>query len=292
MISSHLKKKGYLSFIGAPNSGKSTLFNSIIGKRISSVTHKIHTTRDNIRGIYTKNNTQLVFIDTPGYIKNPKRKLERSITKKSLQEIKYVDFVCIIIDISKKNCMRDILLDKSYYNNTKQLIVILNKIDLLEDKTMLLEYAKQVYDKGFSKIFMISAKNKKGIKDFLNFLLDSSPYGIWDYDKNTIIDRDTRKITEDATMEQLYKLLNKEIPYSLKVEVESWKEQNNSITIHHVITVLKESQKKIILGPNGSHIRKICMRSKAKIINLLNKKVHLYLFVKVREKWIDNALTE
>ena len=142
------KKIGYACFIGAPNSGKSTLFNALLNQKISIVTHKVHTTRDNIKGIITKNNTQLVFIDTPGYLKNPKYRLEKSITKKSLQEIKNVDFICIVIDVSKQNCLENALVDTTYFDSKKQLILIFNKIDLVKDKKILLDLAQKAKDKG------------------------------------------------------------------------------------------------------------------------------------------------
>ncbi len=281
------KKIGYACFIGAPNSGKSTLFNALLNQKISIVTHKVHTTRDNIKGIITKNNTQLVFIDTPGYLKNPKYRLEKSITKKSLQEIKNVDFICIVIDVSKQNCLENALVDTTYFDSKKQLILIFNKIDLVKDKKTLLDLAQKAKDKGFDNIFMISAINYKGVGDFLEYLISKSPSGIWHYNEDDITDRSVKQLAEDITIEQLYKLLNKEIPYNLKVETESWKEEEEVITIHQVITVLKASQKKIILGTKGENIKKISIRSKAGIEKLTNKKVHLYLFIKVKENWMD-----
>lgn len=281
------KKIGYACLIGAPNSGKSTLFNALINQKISAVTHKVHTTRYNIKGILSRGNTQLIFIDTPGYLKNPKYKLEKSITKKSLKEIKNVDFICIIIDVAKKNCLDNPLINTNYFNSQANLILIFNKIDLIKDKNKLLHLAQQTKEKGFHNIFMISAINNKGVQDFLEYLITSSPEGNWHYDEDEITDRSVKELTEDITMEQLYKFLNKEIPYNLKVETESWKEEQNNVTIHQTITVLKDSQKKIILGINGENIKKISLISKDKIEKLTGKKIHLYLFIKVRENWMD-----
>ena len=281
------KKIGYACLVGAPNSGKSTLFNSLLNQKISIVTHKVHTTRDNIKGIFTKHDTQLVFIDTPGYLKNPKHKLEKSITKKSLQEIKNVDFICIVIDASKKNCLENSLIDTNYFDPNKKLVLIFNKIDLIKDKKILLNLAQKARNKGFDYIYMMSAINYKGVGDFLDYLISKSPSGIWHYNEDEVTDRSVKQLAEDITIEQLYILLNKEIPYSLKVETESWKEEEDVVTIHQVITVLKSSQKKIILGTKGDNIKKISIRSKTRIEKLTNKKVHLYLFIKVRENWID-----
>ena len=153
------KKIGYACLIGAPNSGKSTLLNALVNQKISAVTHKVHTTRDNIKGIVSKDNAQLIFIDTPGYLKNPKYKLEKSITKKSLQEIKNVDFICIIVDVSKKNCLKNPLIDVTYFNSQENLIIIFNKVDLVKDKNQLLLLAQEAKAKGFNNIFMISNLN-------------------------------------------------------------------------------------------------------------------------------------
>ena len=274
------KKIGYACLIGAPNSGKSTLLNALVNQKISAVTHKVHTTRDNIKGIVSKDNAQLIFIDTPGYLKNPKYKLEKSITKKSLQEIKNVDFICIIVDVAKKNCLKNPLIDVTYFNSQENLIIIFNKVDLVKDKNQLLLLAQEAKAKGFNNIFMISAINNKGVTDFLNYLITNSPEGEWHYNEDEVTDRSIKQIAEDITMEQLYKFLNKEIPYNLKVETESWKETQNDITIHQVITVLKDSQKKIILGTNGENIKKISIISKREIEKLTDKKIHLYLFIK------------
>ena len=281
------KKIGYACLIGAPNSGKSTLLNALVNQKISAVTHKVHTTRDNIKGIVSKDNAQLIFIDTPGYLKNPKYKLEKSITKKSLQEIKNVDFICIIVDVAKKNCLNNPLIDVTYFNSQENLIIIFNKVDLVKDKNQLLLLAQEAKARGFNNIFMISVINNKGVTDFLNYLITNSPEGEWHYNEDEVTDRSIKQIAEDITMEQFYKFLNKEIPYNLKVETESWKETQNDITIHQVITVLKDSQKKIILGTNGENIKKISIISKREIEKLTDKKIHLYLFIKVRDTWMD-----
>ena len=158
---------------------------------------------------------------------------------------------------------------------------------MVKDKNQLLLLAQEAKAKGFNNIFMISAINNKGVTDFLNYLITNSPEGEWHYNEDEVTDRSIKQIAEDITMEQLYKFLNKEIPYNLKVETESWKETQNDITIHQVITVLKDSQKKIILGTNGENIKKISIISKREIEKLTDKKIHLYLFIKVRDTWMD-----
>ena len=281
------KKLGYVCLLGAPNSGKSTLFNLLLSQKISIVTHKVHTTRDNIKGIVTENNTQLIFIDTPGFLKSPKFKLEKAIAKKTLQEVSGMDFVCIVIDTAKKNCLDNPLLDHNYLRSEKMPILIFNKVDLIQDKEKLLLLAQDAKSRGFEQIFMISALKNKGVKVFRNYLMDNAPKGKWQYDEDEITDRSIRQLAEDITIEKLYKFLNQEIPYSLKVETESWKEDNDEITIHQVITVLKYNQKKIILGAKGEQIKKVGILAREGIMKLTNKRTRLYLFVKVREHWMD-----
>jgi GTP-binding protein Era len=281
------KKLGYICFLGAPNSGKSTLFNAFLNQKISIVTHKVHTTRDNIKGIITADNTQLVFIDTPGFLKSPKFKLEKAIAKKALQEVHNVDFICIVIDAAKMRCLESPLLDRSYFQPKKEPILIFNKVDLIKDKAKLLLLAEEAKNKGFNQIFMISALNNKGVEDLKSYLVNNAPEGEWHYDEDEITNRSIKQLAEDITMEQLYKLLNEEIPYSLKVETESWEEQEHEITINQVITVLKDNQKKIILGTKGEQIKKIGILSKEGISKLTNKVVHLYLFIRVRDNWMD-----
>ena len=280
------KKLGYICLLGIPNSGKSTLFNLLLNQKISIVTHKIHTTRENIKGIITENNTQLIFIDTPGFLKTPKFKLEKAIVKKALQEVNHMDFICIIIDVAKKNCLDNPLLDYHYLKSKKP-IIIFNKIDLIQDKKKLLLLAQEAKNKGFERIFMISALKNRGVKDLKKYLIDNAPKGNWHYDEDQITDKSIKELAEDITLEKLYKLLNQEIPYSIKVETESWKEDQKEIIIHQAITVLKDNQKKIILGTQGKHIKKVKILAKEGISKLTNKKIYLYLFIKVRKNWMD-----
>ena len=281
------RKLAYVCLLGIPNSGKSTLFNLILDQKISIVTHKIHTTRDNIKGIITENNTQLIFIDTPGFLKSPKFKLEKAIVKKALQEINSADFLCIIIDAARKNCLDNALLDHNYLKLKKKPILIFNKVDLIQDKTKLLLLSQNAKGKGFDQIFMISALKNKGVEKFRKYLIDNAPRGEWHYDENEITDRSIRQLAEDITREKLYELLNQEIPYSLKVETESWKETKDEVTIYQAITVLRNNQKKIILGTKGEQIKKVRVLAREDISKLTNKKIYLYLFIKVRENWMD-----
>ena len=280
------QKIGYTCLVGAPNSGKSTIFNHLIKDNISIVTHKAHTTRDRIQGIITTQCTQLVFIDTPGYLKKPKHQLEKLLAKKSLQEIRNVDFICIIIDIATKNCLDNPLLDTTYFHSRQKLILVFNKIDLIKEKNTLLHMIQKAKNRGFSNIFMVSALRNQGMKDLFNYLVLHSPEGIWHYKDTDVTTRSIKKLTEDITIGNLYKLLNKELPYQLQLQTESWQETSDVITIHQSITVLKDSQKRIILGTKGENIKKISIRSRKAIEILTKKIVHLYLFIKI-SNWLD-----
>ena len=160
--------------------------------------------------------------------------------------------------------------------------IVFNKIDLVKIKKFI-KFSTKANNKGFNNIYDITIT----IKCQIFQLISKLPSGIWHYNEDDITDRSVKQLAEDVTIEQLYKLLNKEIPYNLKVETESWKEEEEVIIIHQIITVLKASQKKIILGTKGENIKKISIRSKAGIEKLTNKKIHLYLFIKVRENWMD-----
>ena len=280
-------KIGYICFIGEPNAGKSTIFNAITNYNISRVTHKVHTTRDNIKGIISKHNTQLVFIDTPGYLKYPKYKLEQSIVKKSLKEINQVDFICIVIDITKRKILNNHLINLSYFYDKKNIIIIINKIDLINCKNKLFSLIKNIKYKGFDNIYIISAIQNKGIKNLLSHFINNSPRGNWFYNKNQITDKSVKIIAENITSEQLYKFFNKEMPYNLQTKTELWKEKQNDLTIYQTIIILKYSQKKIILGINGNNIKNINILSKNKIKQLVGKRIHFYLFIRVKLKWID-----
>ena len=282
------KKILYICIIGAPNSGKSTLLNTIVNQKISIASYKPHTTRNNIKGIITKNNTQLIFIDTPGYLKKAKYQIEKSITKQCLKEIKNIDFICIVIDISKEHCLKNPLINIIQIKSNKKIILIFNKIDLIKEKKILLHMAQIAKNKGFDNIFMISAINNKNVQSLLNYLLNNSFEENWYYKPNKFTNKTTKELAEDMTMEQIYKILKKEIPYNIKINTELWREEKKHILIHQTIKIKKQNQKIIILGKKGCNIKKISIQSKKQIEILSNKKIHLYLFIKIKEKYMNN----
>ncbi len=281
------KRNLTVSLVGEPNAGKSSLLNSIIGEKVSIVTHKIQTTRFNIRGIFTKDNTQIVFVDTPG-IFQPERRLEKAIVRNALNSFEQADIICLILDVRNYNPDNLLQLRSYLTKSNKTCYAIINKIDLIQ-KVKLLEIIKELNStKLFQELFMVSATKGDGIQNLVNFLMKQAKPGLWIYDEDQLTDQSARSVAEELTREQAFFLLHEELPYSLKVETDKWEDcQDGSIKIYQTVYVLKEQQKAIVLGASGSKIKEIGRRSREEIANLLNKKVHLFLHVKVREEWID-----
>lgn len=282
------KKSLTIAFIGESNAGKSTLLNELVGFKVSIVTHKVQTTRFNIRGVANFDETQLVFVDTPGLFE-PTGKLERAIVREAQSAFDQVDLVCVVLDVRRVNHPDLKLIHKYAKDSNKKCYAIVNKIDLV-GKDVLMPAMQDVYDtKIFEEVFPVSALKSHGTKHLLDFLLKQAEPGEWHYNDDEITDQPERKLAEEATREQAYLLLHEEIPYSMKVETDSWQEQENgSVKIYHSIFINKSTQKSIVLGKNGTKIKEIGKRARQQISRLLDRKVHLYLHVKVRENWIDN----
>lgn len=282
-------KCSVIALVGDPNVGKSTLLNKFIGQKISITTHKVQTTRVNIKGITNVGNTQLIFIDTPG-IFNADKKLERSIVAEAMSGLESAEKICVIFDVyNLESNAFDKIKDKLKVKGKENCIAIINKIDLIKNRDDLLPKLKEIFDSGyFSEVFPISAVKEKGTEEFLSFVAQNSPDGEWLYGADEITDKSVKEIAEEITREKAFILLHKELPYSLKVETEKWEEDSDGIvSIYQAIFVTKESQKNIVVGEKGSKIKEIGTRARKSISLMLDQKVRLFLFVKVREKWID-----
>ena len=283
-----MKKLAEVCLIGAPNAGKSTLLNQLLGQKISIVTHKIHTTRDNIRGVLSEGDTQLVFTDTPGFLRRPKLALEKKIARKALSEIRGVHFVCILIDVNKSDCLANDLLHHDFYKKLPHPpIVLLNKIDLMPNKEKLLPLLAELQQLNFPDVYLISARKNKNVVDLKQYLLQNAPAGEWQYAEEELTDRSIKVLAEDITREKLYRFLHKEIPYALTVQTESWQETEEAVLLHQAILVSRSNQKNIMLGEKGELMKKVGMQARVDIGKLIGKKVHLYLHVKVNEKWLQ-----
>jgi len=283
------RRCGIVALIGAPNAGKSTLINALVGAKISIVTPKVQTTRNLIRGIATEGPAQLIFVDTPG-IFLPRRRLDRAMVGSAWGSAQDADIVALLID-SRKGLKEDeeaILRGLSgVQTGTKALL--LNKVDLVP-KPDLLALAQAVNERAvFAATFMISALSGDGVNDLKRWFAANVPSGPWLYPEDQISDAPLRQLAAEITREKLYLRLHQELPYQSTVETEVWKElKDGSVRIEQTIYVERESQRKIVLGKGGATIKAIGAAARADIAQAIEQPVHLFLFVKVREGWGDD----
>jgi GTP-binding protein Era len=279
---------GFIALIGAPNAGKSTLTNALVGSKVAIVTPKVQTTRTLLRGIAMEGQAQLVFLDTPG-IFAPRRRLDRAMVTTAWTGAHDADIVAVLIDVkSGLNDDAQALL-KKLQEVRQPKVLILNKVDLVE-KERLLALAQAANDAAkFEATFMISATKGDGVADVRQWLAAHVPAGPWHYPADEVSDAPVRQLASEITREKLYLKLHQELPYQSTVETESWTERKDgSVRIEQTIYVERDSQKKIVLGKAGQTIKAIGEASRRELTEILEKKVHLFLFVKVREGWGDD----
>jgi GTP-binding protein Era len=278
-------RSGFVALIGAPNAGKSTLLNQLVGAKVSIVTHKVQTTRALVRGIATHDNAQIVFVDTPGIFK-PKRRLDTAMVTTAWGGAKDADVIMVLIDAERGiRGDADAILER--LKEVRQpMALVLNKVDRVKHEA-LFALAKDANERvPFKETFMVSALTGSGCKDLLDYLAKALPAGPWYYPEDQISDLPMRQLAAEITREKLYLRLHQELPYSSHVETEKWEEKKDgSVRIEQVIYVERDSQKKIVLGEKGRTIRAIGEAARKEIGEMLEQKVHLFLFVKVREDW-------
>jgi GTP-binding protein Era len=279
---------GFVALIGAPNAGKSTLTNALVGSKVAIVTPKVQTTRALLRGIVMAGPAQLVLVDTPG-IFAPRRRLDRAMVTTAWGGASDADIVAVLIDAKTGlDDAADAMLQK--LDEVRQpKILIFNKVDLVE-KEKLLTLARAGAARGkFEAVFMISAKSGDGVGDVRNWLAEHVPAGPWHYPEDEVSDAPVRQLAAEITREKLYLKLHQELPYQSTVETETWTERKDgSVRIEQTIYVERESQRKIVLGKAGQTIKAIGEASRRELAEILEKPVHLFLFVKVREGWGDD----
>ncbi len=280
----------FVTIAGLPNAGKSTLINSIIGKKIAIVTPKVQTTRTQIRGVATCNNTQVVFTDSPG-IFSAETKLEKALVKSAWSAVKDSDITLLLVDVSNylKNIERIKTIFMRLQRTKGRCILVINKTDLVKrpELKMAHEHLNLLYK--FEKVFMISALKNDGLSDLMNYLSEVASVSPWFYEEDQITDSSTNFLSAEITREKLFLNLREELPYSTAVITEQFEEKKDkSLVIKQIIFVLKDSHKKIVLGKDGSNIKKINIEARAELEKLFECKVHLFLFVKVRP-WIDRT---
>ena len=279
---------GFVALIGAPNVGKSTLVNRLVGTKVSIVTHKVQTTRALIRGIIIHNNTQIVLVDTPG-IFTPKRRLDRAMVTTAWSGAKDADIVLVLVDAAKGLDEETEEVFASLSTVKQEKILVINKVDSVP-RLSLLELTKKLNEgQTFSETFMISALKGTGCDDLLGYLAKKLPEGPWYYPEDQISDMPMRQLAAEITREKLYMRLHNELPYASTVETESWEERpDGSVKINQIIYVEREGQKKIVLGTKGETIKAIGQAARKELMEILEQKVHLFLFVKVRDHWSDD----
>jgi GTP-binding protein Era len=282
---SPLRRCGFIALIGAPNVGKSTLINAIVGAKVAIVSHKVQTTRTLLRGIATQEDAQLVFIDTPG-IFQPRRRLDRAMVAGAWTGAGDADIVGAMIDAKRGLDEETSALLERLAGLKQPKILIVNKIDLVEKPTLLTLVKNAIDRVPFAATFMVSALTGDGIADLKHWLSGHVPVGPWHYPEDQLTDAPLRQLAAEITREKLYLRLHQELPYQSTVETDSWKElKDGSVRIEQTIYVERMSQRKIVLGKGGQTIKAIGAEARREIADIAEQPVHLFLFVKVREAW-------
>jgi GTPase len=279
---------GFVALIGAPNVGKSTLVNALVGSKVTIVSRKVQTTRALIRGIVIEDNAQIILVDTPG-IFSPKRRLDRAMVSTAWSGAHDADLVCVLLD-AKAGIDEEaeaILSKLATVRHPK--ILVLNKIDLIP-RERLLALAQAANERmKFESTFMISALSGDGVDDLRKTLAGLVPPGPFHYPEDQMSDAPMRHLAAEITREKIYRRLHQELPYQSTVETDSWTERKDkSVRIEQTIFVERESQRKIVLGKGGATIKSIGADSRIELAEILGVPVHLFLFVKVRENWGDD----
>ena len=280
---------GFAAILGAPNAGKSTLVNALTGAKVSIVTHKVQTTRFRIRGIFIEAGSQIVLVDTPGIFR-PKRRLERAMVEAAWGGAADADVVLLIFDAGRRDIDPDtrLILD-GLKAQGRRAALVLNKIDTVK-RERLLALAARFQEEGiFTDTFMISATTGDGLAELRAFLAEAMPEGPWHYPEDQLTDLPMRLIAAEVTREQLFLRLHQELPYALTVETDAWQDfEDGSVKIEQTVYVQRETHKGICLGKGGRTIRAVREAGQAELQDMLERQVHLFLHVKVRERWVED----
>lgn len=285
-------RAGFVALIGEPNAGKSTLLNRMVGAKVSIVTHKVQTTRARIRGVCMEGASQIVFVDTPGLFR-PRRRLDRAMVAAAWGGAADADVIVLLIEAHRGltdgvATIIDNLKDKIPQSTTVALAI--NKIDRVKAETLLALTAQMNEAFGFAKTFLISAERGYGVDDLREWLAAVIPEGAWFYPEDQIADLPMRMIAAEMTREKLTLRLHEELPYQLTVETEKWEDRTDGSTrIDQVVYVARDGHKGIVLGARGETIKAIGQQARAEISAFLDRPVHLFLTVKVRPNWLEEA---
>ena len=283
-------KSGFAALIGAPNAGKSTLMNAMVGSKVSIVTPKVQTTRSRIRGIAMEGPAQIVFIDTPG-IFQPKRRLDRAMVQAAWKGAEDGDVLLLVHDCARREIDQDTAaIVAQLAESGRPASLVLNKIDLAPQERLLERAAEMAKQYEFERIFMVSAETGNGVNDLRQWLAEKMPAGPYLFDPEDLSDMPLRLLAAEIMREKLFLNLHQELPYQLTVETEKWEEQEDgSATVHLSIYVAREGHRGIVLGKKGSTIKRIGMAARIELEEALDRRVHLLSHVKFRKDWMDDA---
>ncbi len=282
------RRCGYVALVGAPNAGKSTLLNQLIGAKVSIVSPKVQTTRSRVLGIVVEGAAQLIFVDTPG-IFAPQRRLERAMVAAAWSGAEDADQVVVLIDAARGIDADAQRIVDELKSAGRRAVLALNKIDLVERPRLLPLVDRLRRDGIFDAVFMISALSGDGVADLRRHLAAALPAGPWLFPEDQLTDLPQRLMAAEATREQVFLQLHQELPYATFVETEGWEErEDGSVKISQTIHVQRDSQKAIVLGKGGSRIKLIGERARAELERMFGRRVHLFLFVRVSEDWTED----
>lgn len=281
-------RAGFVALIGAPNAGKSTLLNKLVGAKVSIVSHKVQTTRAVMRGIAMHGPSQVIFVDTPG-IFAPKRRLDRAMVDTAWTGAADADVVGLLIDAKRGLAEEVTAIVEKLRDLRHPKVLILNKVDTVKRDSLLALAADLNARVGFEATFMVSALTGSGTDDLLAHFAAVVPEGPWLYPEDQISDLPMRMLAAEITREKVFLRLHDELPYSSTVETDQWKDQKDgSARIEQTIFVERDSQKKIVLGKGGETVKAISMAARKELTEILERPVHLFVYVKVRENWADD----
>ena len=284
-------RAGFVALIGEPNAGKSTLLNRMVGAKVSIVTHKVQTTRARIRGVAMEGDSQIVFVDTPGLFQ-PRRRLDRAMVAAAWGGAADADVVVLMVEAHRglSDGVSRILEGLADFGKGRSVALAINKIDRVEAPVLLGLTEKLNAEFDFAETFMISAEKGHGVDRLRQWLAGQVPESPWLYPEDQIADLPIRMIAAEMTREKLTLRLHQELPYQLTVETENWEERKDgSARVDQIIYVSRDGHKGIVLGNKGETIKSVSQAARAELTEFLGRKVHLFLQVKVREKWQEEA---
>ncbi len=280
---------GFVALLGAPNAGKSTLTNALVGSKVSIVTPKVQTTRARITAIAVHGNAQIVFVDTPGIFAKTRKRLEKAMVAAAWSGAEDADLRVLLVDVERGLDGNTRTIIEGLRKAGMKAVLVLNKIDLVR-RDSLLAMADSLNAEGvFSEVFMLSALKGDGVADLRAALAGQLPTGPWHYPEDQLADIPERLLAAEITREKLFLRLHQELPYAATVETEAWKPaRGGGLRIEQVIYVRRDTQKAIVLGKGGHQIKQIGAEARAELAEIFGCTVHLFLFVKVRENWQDD----